>query len=252
MYSKLRDAAEKLHGEFGVPILESYDEAVGKVEGVIITARHGKHHYEYAKPYIESGIPMFIDKPITVDPAEAVEFMRLLKARGVKICGGSSLGHADEIIALRENAKDGVTVGGIVRAPLKSNNENGGFWFYAPHLVEMVSSIFGKYPRSVKTFSVGDEKTVIFRYDNYDITGIYVEDGYNYYAARFTKNSTESYIVAPLDNWTEREFAEFDSLMRGGEQRISYKDFISSVFVMSAIEKALVSGGEVKLEEYEI
>ena len=114
VYSKEREAAEKLKNEFGVPVLNSYDEAVGKVDGIIITARDGKYHYEYAKPYIKSGIPMFIDKPITADADEAVEFMKALRDNGVKFCGGSSLCQADEIIALREaveNETDGKTMG---------------------------------------------------------------------------------------------------------------------------------------------
>ena len=39
-------------------IMESFDAAVGKVDGVIVTARHGGNHLKYALPYIESGVPM--------------------------------------------------------------------------------------------------------------------------------------------------------------------------------------------------
>ena len=71
IYSDEAEATEKLNAEYGVPVMASFDEAVGRVDGLIITARHGKNHYKYAEPYIKSGIPMFIDKPITVDCGEA-------------------------------------------------------------------------------------------------------------------------------------------------------------------------------------
>ena len=64
VYSDQREAAEKLNAKFGVPVMDGYADAVGKIDGLIITARHGDNHYKYAKPYIDSGIPMFIDKPI--------------------------------------------------------------------------------------------------------------------------------------------------------------------------------------------
>ena len=48
-------------------------------------------YHGYAEPYLASGIPMFIDKPITTREDEAVEFMRALRDRGVRISGGSSL-----------------------------------------------------------------------------------------------------------------------------------------------------------------
>ena len=65
VYSDEKEAAQKLSEEFGVYVAENYDEFVGKVDAIVITARHGDNHYKYAKPYIKSGIPMFIDKPIT-------------------------------------------------------------------------------------------------------------------------------------------------------------------------------------------
>ena len=75
VYSHDKDASLKLNDMFGVPVMESYDELVGKVDGIIITARHGDNHYKYAKPYMESGIPMFIDKPITVSKEDAISFV---------------------------------------------------------------------------------------------------------------------------------------------------------------------------------
>jgi hypothetical protein len=40
--------------------------------------------------------------------------------------------------------------------------------------------------------------------------------------------------------------------MNGGEQSLSYDDFISSVFVMRAIEKSLESGNEEVIEKYKV
>ena len=79
VYSYDSDAAERVSKKYGIPIAQSYDEFVGKIDGLIITARHGDHHYKYAKPYLDSKIPLFIDKPITISEKEAVEFMSILK-----------------------------------------------------------------------------------------------------------------------------------------------------------------------------
>ena len=79
VYSYDPEAAAKLNAEFGVPVADSYDAFVGKVDGIIITARHGDNHYKYAKPYLDSGIPMFIDKPITCTEEDAAAFMKDLK-----------------------------------------------------------------------------------------------------------------------------------------------------------------------------
>jgi predicted dehydrogenase len=44
VYSDDAPAAQKLADEYGVKIMSAYDEAVGQVDGVIVTARHGDNH----------------------------------------------------------------------------------------------------------------------------------------------------------------------------------------------------------------
>lgn len=254
VYSDEKEPPEKLNTEFGVPIMADYADAVGKIDGLIITARHGANHYKYAKPYIESGIPMFIDKPITVSEDEAITFMKELKESGVKITGGSSLKHADLIYTLKENAlseNGGKTVGGCMRAPLSSDSPYGGFYFYAQHLVEMVCEVFGRYPKSVKAYKNGQKKTVVFRYDDYDVTGLFTDGMWEYHAIRYAEKESQGGNV-DLANAFDREFDEFYKLVNGGEQAISYDDFISPVFIMNAIERSLLSGNEETVKEFKV
>ncbi len=248
VYSHEREAAEKLNAKFGVPVMDDYTDGVGKVDGVIITARHGDRHYAYAKPYLDSGVPMFVDKPITISEDEAVEFMRALKAKNTPVCGGSSLRQAFQIRELKiahAEQEGGRTVGGSVRAPLSSVNDHGGFFFYSQHLVEMVLEPFGRYPKAVQV-SIDDKKnrTVQFFYGDYTVTGLYTEGGNEYFAARYALNSSQGgYIHAiALQNWYYSEFKEFVGLLRGEGQPMSYSDFIAPVFVLNAIDRASTSG----------
>ena len=48
VYSDDRAAAEKLNSAFGVAVMDRYDQAVGQVDGVMVTARHGDNHLKYA------------------------------------------------------------------------------------------------------------------------------------------------------------------------------------------------------------
>ena len=247
VYSDDRGDAERLKENFNVPILESFSEAVGRIDGLVITARHGDNHYRYAKPYIESGIPMFIDKPITVREDEAVELMRALKARGVRICGGSSLKQDVFVQRLKKEREDNVggkTVGGYVRAPYQSKNEYGGFYFYAQHLVEMVCEIFGRYPLSVTARRNGSRIHVLFHYADYDCVGLFCDENYTYYASRMAENGTSSFDIPSTEEWFEREFGEFYRLLSGGRQSATYQDVFAPVFILNAIDRSLKSGRE--------
>ena len=247
VYSDDTAAAEKLRAQFNVPVMNDYADAVGQIDGLIITARHGDNHYKYAKPYIASGIPMFIDKPITVKEEEAVEFMRALRENGVRISGGSSLKQDTYVAKLREEAlreENGKTIGGIVRAPYQSKNIYGGFYFYAQHLVEMVCEIFGRFPISVTAKQNGKQIHVLFHYEDYDCVGVFTDGIYVYYAARMAEKATTSHEIPNDAGWFYREFKEFYDLLGGEPQSITYEEFISPVFIMNAIERSLASGKE--------
>ena len=247
VYSIEPEASKKLQDKYGVPVMESYDELVGKVDGIIVTARHGGYHYQFAKPYIESGIPMFVDKPITVDEAEAVEFMGTLKEKGIKVTGGSSLRHSFGITTLKqahENGIGGKTVGGIMRAPLSCNNPHGGFYFYAQHLVERVQGAFGYYPKSVQGAMAEGSRTVLFHYEGFTVTGLYTEAGNEYYGARFAVDGSQGGMIAAntIREAYYLEFREYAQLLRGGDMKLSYEELAAPIFVQHAIEKASVSG----------
>ncbi len=255
VYSVDLTASEKLRDTFGVPVLDNYDSAVGKIDGLVITARHGGDHYKFAKPYIESGIPIFIDKPITISEDEALEFMRELKARGTRISGGSSLKQDTYVMQLKEyalNEDGGKTLGGFVRAPYQSENAYGGFYFYAQHLVEMVCEIFGRFPISVEAKKKGKQINVLFRYEDYDCTGLFCDGSYLYYAARMAEKSAKSFDIPTTTDWYYREFKEFHGILNGGGQKCTYEEFISPVFIMNAIMRSLESGKEETIRTYTV
>ena len=247
VYSEDAEAARKLQETYGVPVMAAAHEAAGQVDGVIITARHGCLHYAYAKPYIASGVPMFVDKPITVSEEEAIAFMGELKKRGVPATGGSLLRFHSIVRQVRqafaENV-DGNTVGGIVRAPLQPDSPYGGFYFYAQHLVEMVMEIFGRYPRAVQvSVDEGQNRTVLFHYEGFTVTGLYTNGGSQYYAVRFSRKGCQGGPVNTNFGDAQREeFREFAHLLQGGEMELGYGELIAPVFVMNAIERAAVSG----------
>ena len=68
-----REKSEKILEYFpDAVIVESPGEMLPLVDGVMITSRDGKHHYPYAKAFLEAGIPLFVDKPFTCNPQEAI------------------------------------------------------------------------------------------------------------------------------------------------------------------------------------
>lgn len=250
VYSDDPEAAEKVSMAFGVDRLPSFESAVGQVDGLIITARHGDSHYRFAKPYIASGIPMFIDKPITVRENDAVTFMRECKHAGVAVTGGSCLKYD---AFLREAVNINKTIiGGYVRAPVSMRNDYGNFYFYAQHLIEPLLMVFGRHPGTVQAFPCGDTVTVVIRYKSYDITALFVEENYFYHMSIHTADGVLTGEMKADDSCFRTEFNAFHSLLYGGVQEMSYEDFIAPVFVMNAIVRSLETGQETTVREFNL
>lgn len=253
VYSDNIEASLSLADEFGVSVMSSYDEAVDKVDGLIITARDGNTHYKYASPYIKSGIPMLIDKPFTQNENDAIALINDLRKAKIKVVGGSALKY-DSIVCRLKNAAERCEsiLGGIVRAPLMSDSEYGGFFFYAQHLVETVCEIFGAFPKSVIGHSVDKQTYVVFHYDTFDCIGIYIENSHKYYAAVMTEKATLGEEIFPDEkkDLLLRQFTEFSELLHGGEQRTSYEKLIAPVFIMNAIKRSVDNGTEQIINYY--
>ena len=251
VYSEDTEAAKKLNEKYGVYTAQSYDEFVGKADGILITARHGGNHLKYAKPYIKSGVPMFIDKPVTVSEEEAVELKKELTENNVRVCGGSVCRYPELIQELKRHVREktyGKVYGGVLRAPIDMRNSYGDFFFYAQHLVQAMCEIFGFYPSSVKAFVNENVINCTVRYDEYDVNLVYVGGEYSYYAGiNCEKNAVfEKYS---LDGSFEKEFDTFYKLLCGGEQPESYEDFIAPVFIMNAIDRSIKNGTEEKINK---
>ena len=249
VFSEDDEAAEKVSSAYGVPKATSYDEFVGKADGIIVTARHGDNHYKYAKPYIKTGIPMFIDKPVTVSEEDANNFYKELKENGVKVCGGSVCTFAETVCSMKkcvEEKTEGEVFGGYLRAPIIMDNPYGNFFFYSQHLVEVMCVIFGYLPESVKAFRNGSGVSCTVRYENYDVNLLFTE-GSNCYSAQVSCLDKILGGEYSLDGLFEQEFESFNKLLLGAEMRKSYEDFFAPVFVLNAIDRSLKSGNEEKV-----
>lgn len=244
VYSCEEDAAKKLNEKFGVSVMENYDSLAGQLDGVIITARHGDNHYKYAKPYIKSGIPMFIDKPITCTDADVRALMRDAKENGVLLTGGSMLALLDDVTEARrkiESGELGEIYGGNVVAPVQSDSVYGGFYFYAEHLMGILTATFGTGVKEVfatknKTYSV------IFRYPDFDVTGTYLDGNYKYSVSVYGKEAIHQSQIKVTSAGFVKELEKFTALLKGGDMTESYRDMAAPVFIMNAIERSLLSG----------
>lgn len=252
VYGHYPKESEKCVREYGADkVAESIEEMVGNVDAVMITARDGKFHYEFAKPFIEAGIPAFIDKPFAVDPKEAIALINLAKEKNVPLCGGSSLKYVDGIQELKEYVKEmGEDVAtGSMAAPLNMNNPYSGFFFYSSHLAEMTMEVFGYHPNSVMAIENKNSVSALINYDNYCVANNFCEDcGTAYSGSVFCKKGKMEYRKIDLANAYERECNVFVEMVRSGKMSHSYEELAAPVFYLNAVKEAYETGKKVEIK----
>ena len=249
IFSIYPEVAQKLSEEFNVPVMDSFDACVGKVDGLMITARDGKYHYPYAKPYIATGIPMFLDKPITNSQEDTIALVADLKANNVSVCGGSTMRYAPYLEELKKVIADGgmgKCLGGYFRAPVSLVNEYGNFFFYSAHNVSMMTEIFGYYPKSVYACKSGNSLDCVVAYENVNVHLQYIIGSSAYYAMVAMEKGMVSSKVEFGGYATE--FEQFYSILTGKDTGEDYTDLTASVFILNAINRSMETGEVVAIE----
>lgn len=252
IYSEEKEAVQRiLDAGYATYAAKSPDEFLGKVDGVVVTARHGNNHHKYAMPYVKAGIPCFIDKPFCADLNLAKELADTAKENGALLCGGSCLKFIDEIKPLARIAKKKKVVSGSICCPINMDNPYGGFWFYTQHLIEMLTTIYGRNVKSVLAYCPDEKKdrlTVIFNFGEFDVCGFYTSS-YRYSATLCTAdNQIYNTFCDDVAYTYINEFDEFVEMVKDGVMHDSYDDLVYPVKILDAIKRSYTEQKEIEIK----
>ncbi len=238
-----------LKEKYGVEIINTPEEMLGKVDAAMITCRDGKYHARYARPFIEAGLPVFVDKPFTVDMQEAFDLVTLAKKKNVPISGGSSVKSSYDILMLKnavEKDKEKVKGGSMV-APLNMRNEYSGFYFYSSHLAEMCLNTFGYDPKAVIAKENNDNVVAMVEYENYTVSLLFASACRTYFGQVVNADGIYSRNV-DISIIYRHECEEFAEMLRKGKMKYSYQQLIKPVYLLNAIYKSYTTGKRVLVQ----
>src|SRR3954454_8693954 len=89
--------------KLGVPLVEKPADMIGKVDVMLIEAVDGSVHLERARPFLEAGVPTYVDKPFACSVRDAREMIALAERKGLPLFSSSSLRYAPEVVALQQD-----------------------------------------------------------------------------------------------------------------------------------------------------
>ncbi len=129
--------------EYGIEIVDSPEALLGRIDGVCIEANDGTVHLERARPFLEAGIPCYIDKPFEISLDNAKEIIRLARANGVPVFSSSSLRFCPEVQGVVNDPAVGAILGANAYSPAAEHAVNPGLFNYGIHGVEILYTLLG-------------------------------------------------------------------------------------------------------------
>ena len=130
-----------------------YREFLGKVDAVIIARDDYETHFRMALPFLEAGLPVFVDKPLSVDVSELRAFKPYLEKGQLMSCSG--MRYARE---LDEPRADLAAYGRLklIRGAIVLSWEN-----YGVHLLEAILAVTPAHPVSVRMLPAEHASAVV-------------------------------------------------------------------------------------------
>lgn len=125
-------------------IVREPEEMIGEIDGVVVDHRHGAEHLAAAGPFLEEGLPLFVDKPFCCRTAEGRRFLKRAQTLSVPVCSFSVLPRQASFRSLQEKVAGFGTLHSVTTTgPCDIRSKWGGIFFYGIHQVEMLVRLLG-------------------------------------------------------------------------------------------------------------
>ena len=135
-----------------IDIYPTIEAMLPNVDCVMILSVDGRPHLEQARPVIEAGKPLFMDKPGAGSLADLLEIFRLANEKNVPIFTSSSLRFGDAIQKIKSD-KDNQVVAADTFSPCVPNDNHPFFYWYGIHGIEMLFALMDSDCVSATTIS---------------------------------------------------------------------------------------------------
>ncbi len=141
-------------------VVEHVEDMLGQVDAVLVGGgrrmpdengvwgENPDDHLALARPFLEAGLPVLVDKPFADRVEDAVEMVRLARRHGALLMSCSAMRYDTAITALKDQIDDG-GLGKVLGAACMIGTGSATLKWYIIHMLEAVHTAFGPGIESV-------------------------------------------------------------------------------------------------------
>ncbi|MBE8585597.1 Gfo/Idh/MocA family oxidoreductase [Campylobacter concisus] len=145
-------------------VVDNYEDMIKDVDAVIIARDDYESHIKIAKPFLDAGKYVFIDKPLSLDINDLIYFKPFLESGQLASCSG--IKYASELDKIRRDINEFGKIKLIRATTVKS---------WEKYAIHMLDGIFSVVPFNVKSVQYNNSNHESFTLYNYDDSIIQID-----------------------------------------------------------------------------
>ncbi|MCF1742209.1 Gfo/Idh/MocA family protein [Paradevosia shaoguanensis] len=224
------------------------EDVIGQVDAVFVATDKGEEHVERCRPFVEAGIPIFVDKPLCIGRDDLATFERWI-AEGKPIISSSAMRYCKEFQPYHRSTYEFGDLRLVTVTMAKS-------WeAYGIHALEAMYPILGPGFVSVQNIGDGGSNIVHLRHkDGVDVVLTVIPDlygGFGLVTLAGTKANTQ---LKFFDNYYsfKTQLESFIDYLRTGQPPVPWTETRELMqLVIAGIESRRQGGRKVLLSELE-
>lgn len=221
-------------------------DVIGKVDAVVIATDKGWEHIERARPFIEAGLPVFIDKPLCDKETDLQTFNRWVK-EGRKILSSSAMRYDGDFVKVKTRLAEVGDVRYLSMSTAKTWER------YGIHAIEGLYPILGPGWLTVRNTGSADRNIVHCKHKcGADTVFIAIKDMYGGFCRLSVMGTKGALDAAHTDTFFafKAQLQAFVDYLRTGERPFPWSETVEMMkLVIAGIRSREEGGREMRVEE---
>lgn len=222
-------------------------EMIGAVDAVLVIddTNGGALHAELARPFLEAGLPVFVDKPMTTAYADAVALFDLAEAHNAPLLSCSALRFAVET----EAAKDDLAAVGKLSSIVSVGP--GDWFYYGVHAVELLGAVAGTGASWVQRHALENKDIAVIGYEDGPTAVVETlrDASYVFHVTAFGADGFTSVHVKDSMGFYTNTMRAFATMAETGVSPLTRDQTLEVIAVLEAGNRSAESGKRVELGE---
>jgi len=241
-----KDAEDVARASLIPNVVERPEDVIGQVDAVVIPTDKGHEHAARARPFVEAGLPLFIDKPLVDNEKDLGVFNRWV-AEGKPIVSSSSFRYAKEYLPYRLSTHDLGELRYVSITTAKTWER------YGIHALEAVYPILGPGFISARNTGTAERNVVHFKHvRGADVVVVAIMDMYGAFGCLELCGTAGHAEVSAVDTFYgfKRQLMAFVEFLRTGVMPFPFAETVELMkMVIAGIRSREEGGREVMLDE---